>query len=460
MSYLFLSGDDVATLNEALVPYFMGLQQDALVKMSDVLGRAVRNDVQIDFDNLYDFRTDILSPSGADLVGITDLGGFYTGTTVEDALQQLGTDLGTAWGEITGTLSSQIDLQTALDAKQVADPALTSISGLATIANNSIYTTGPDSYATYTLSAFSRTLLAEVDAPAMRGTLGLGTAATASSSSFQAADAGLASIAGLTTLADRSIYTTASDTYAVYTLSAFARTILDDVNAAAVRTTIGAGTGNGTVTTMSIVTANGVSGSVATATTTPAVTLTLGAITPSSVAATGTITAAGGISSTGATAALQFANRTGTARTYSWYGDTNTIRLNISGTGDVWTITEVGNFSTVGTVSDLKGNVRSVPITDQNATYTFVAADRGTARRKTNTTAYTYTVDAVHSQGDVLTAINNNGTANLTIAQGAGVTLRLAGTATTGNRTLAPHGYATIYMMSATEGYVSGPGVT
>ncbi len=49
------------------------------------------------------------------------------------------------------------------------------------------------------------------------------------------------------------------------------------------------GTG-GTVTTVSVVTANGVSGSVANPTTTPAVTLTLGAITPSSVAASGTVT--------------------------------------------------------------------------------------------------------------------------------------------------------------------------
>jgi len=48
-------------------------------------------------------------------------------------------------------------------------------------------------------------------------------------------------------------------------------------------------TGSGTVTTVSVVTANGVSGSVATATTTPAITLTLGAITPSSVASTGAI---------------------------------------------------------------------------------------------------------------------------------------------------------------------------
>lgn len=47
--------------------------------------------------------------------------------------------------------------------------------------------------------------------------------------------------------------------------------------------------GAGTVTSVSVTTANGVSGSVATATTTPAITLTLGAITPSSVASTGAV---------------------------------------------------------------------------------------------------------------------------------------------------------------------------
>ncbi len=46
----------------------------------------------------------------------------------------------------------------------------------------------------------------------------------------------------------------------------------------------------GTVTSVSVVTANGISGTVATATTTPAITLTLGAITPTSVAASGTVT--------------------------------------------------------------------------------------------------------------------------------------------------------------------------
>ncbi len=61
------------------------------------------------------------------------------------------------------------------------------------------------------------------------------------------------------------------------------------LDAASFRTAIGAGTGSGTVTSVSVVTANGVSGTVATATTTPAITLTLGAITPTSVS-TGALT--------------------------------------------------------------------------------------------------------------------------------------------------------------------------
>lgn len=50
--------------------------------------------------------------------------------------------------------------------------------------------------------------------------------------------------------------------------------------------------GTGTVTSVSVVTANGVSGTVATATTTPAITLTLGAITPTTISATSLATTA------------------------------------------------------------------------------------------------------------------------------------------------------------------------
>lgn len=61
-------------------------------------------------------------------------------------------------------------------------------------------------------------------------------------SDVQAYDAGLDSIAGLTTAADEIIYTTASDTYAVTSFTAFGRSLVDDADAAAGRTTLGLGT--------------------------------------------------------------------------------------------------------------------------------------------------------------------------------------------------------------------------
>jgi len=55
----------------------------------------------------------------------------------------------------------------------------------------------------------------------------------------QAHDAGLDSIAGLTTAANKMIYTTAADTYAVTALTATARTLLDDTSVSVMRTTLG-----------------------------------------------------------------------------------------------------------------------------------------------------------------------------------------------------------------------------
>lgn len=51
----------------------------------------------------------------------------------------------------------------------------------------------------------------------------------------------LTSIDGLTTIADQMLYTTGANTYATTALTAFARTLLDDASAAAMRTTLGLG---------------------------------------------------------------------------------------------------------------------------------------------------------------------------------------------------------------------------
>lgn len=81
-------------------------------------------------------------------------------------------------------------------------------------------------------------------------------------------------------------YTTPSGTYVLPTAST---SVLGGVKVDGTSITISGGVisattgGTGTVTSVSVVPANGVSGTVATATTTPAITLVLGAITPSSV---------------------------------------------------------------------------------------------------------------------------------------------------------------------------------
>lgn len=120
---------------------------------------------------------------------------------------------------------------------QAYDAGLNSIAGLTTQANRMIYTTASDTYSVATLTAAGRALLDDADAAAQRTTLGV-----AIGTDVQAYDAGLNSIAGLSTQADRMIYTTASDTYSVATLTAAGRALLDDADAAAQRTTLGLGT--------------------------------------------------------------------------------------------------------------------------------------------------------------------------------------------------------------------------
>ena len=61
-------------------------------------------------------------------------------------------------------------------------------------------------------------------------------------------------------------------------------------------------------------------------------------------------------------------------------------------------------------------------------------------------------------QGDAFT-IYNATSSSITITQGSGVTLRLAGTTTTGNRTLAAYGLASLWCNSASEIVSAGAGL-
>lgn len=133
----------------------------------------------------------------------------------------------------------------AIDAANSAaaanDAELQAIAGLVSAADRLPYFTGAGTAALATFTAFGRSLVDDADASAARTTLGLGTAATSASTAFQAADTELTAIAGLTSAADRLPYFTGSGTASLATFTAFGRSLVDDADASAARTTLGLG---------------------------------------------------------------------------------------------------------------------------------------------------------------------------------------------------------------------------
>ena len=125
-----------------------------------------------------------------------------------------------------------------------------------------------------------------------------------------------------------------------------------------------------------------------------------------------------------------------------------------SSTGDI-TIT-AGTLVT-GAVEDSKGNLRSIPSNAQGSAHVAVAADAGKAIY-ISTGGVTIN-NSVFSAGDAVTIINNSGS-DQTITQGSGVTLHNSADASTGNRTLAGRGMATVWFASASVAYISGAGLS
>ena len=92
---------------------------------------------------------------------------------------------------------------------QAYDPALQSIAGLTTAANQLLYTTASDTYATSTITAAGRDLLDDADIATQRTTLGLGTIATQAANAV-AITGGSATLSGITSTA--ATFTTANIT--------------------------------------------------------------------------------------------------------------------------------------------------------------------------------------------------------------------------------------------------------
>ena len=148
--------------------------------------------------------------------------------------------------------------------------------------------------------------------------------------------------------------------------------------------------------------------------------------------------------------------RVGTSSTTGLFSSAdNSLRVTCSGT-------QIGAFSSTGlavtgAVSDSIGDVRSIIQNAKTAAYVLIATDNG---KHISITTGGVTVNAsIFSIGNVVTIFNNSGS-NQTITQGTSVTLRLAGTATTGNRTLAQYGVCTVLCVASNVFVISGGGLT
>ena len=219
------------------------------------------------------------TPVAADYVEILDVSDTAMGASGSNRKALLSAVLAVshsqAWSTITSTPTtlSGYGITDAITAAAVAagyqplDPELTAIAGLTSAADRLPYFTGSGSAALATFTTFGRSLVDDADAAAARTTLGLGTAATTASTDYAAAshtqawstitstpttltgygitDAQplantLTALSVLAPLDDECLpYYTSGSAAALATFTAFARTLLDDADAAAARTTLG-----------------------------------------------------------------------------------------------------------------------------------------------------------------------------------------------------------------------------
>ena len=101
--------------------------------------------------------------------------------------------------------------------------------------------------------------------------------------------------------------------------------------------------------------------------------------------------------------------------------------------------------------------VTGIPQSFQSASYTLQASDSG---KHVLMSSGTVTVpSAVFSIGDAVSIYYNSSSGTLGISPAAGVTMYMAGTTSTGNRTLDPRGLATILNVSYDTFIIFGPGL-
>ena len=119
--------------------------------------------------------------------------------------------------------------------------------------------------------------------------------------------------------------------------------------------------------------------------------------------------------------------------------------------------TTTAGVTVSGSVTDDKGDVRKIPANAKTSAYTLIASDAG--KHINITTGGVTVAQNIFATGDAITIVNNSGS-DQTLTQGSGVTIYNSADASTGNRTLAGRGMATLICTGANEFYISGAGLT
>jgi len=135
---------------------------------------------------------------------------------------------------------------------------------------------------------------------------------------------------------------------------------------------------------------------------------------------------------------------------------TNTF-LATTATATTLTGTTISSTTLTGsTTNDSKGELRLVPLTTATSAYTLALTDHGTC---ISTSSNVIVPPSIFSSGQNVT-IFNSGTTDITITQSTSVTMYQVGTSTTGNRTLALKGLATVFCVSTNTFVITGGGIS
>ena len=146
--------------------------------------------------------------------------------------------------------------------------------------------------------------------------------------------------------------------------------------------------------------------------------------------------------------------------------DSSTYLTSYTETDTLNSVTNRGNSTSNGisvgiitatSVRDSSGNVRAIPQNSQTSAYILAIGDVG--KHISITTGGVTVNSGIFSAGDGISIYNNSGS-NQTITQGGSVTMYLAGTATTGNRTLAQRGVCTVLCVASNTFVIFGAGLT